>query len=60
MENKLVRFGISLDQRLLQTFDRYIARKRYANRSEAIRDLIREALVAQEWRDDQETVGTIT
>ncbi|RMH03566.1 MAG: nickel-responsive transcriptional regulator NikR [Nitrospirae bacterium] len=60
MRKQLVRFGISLDQQLLQTFDRYLMRKGYATRSEAIRDLIREALVAQEWRDDQETVGTIT
>ncbi|ORJ60327.1 nickel-responsive transcriptional regulator NikR [Geothermobacter hydrogeniphilus] len=57
----LTRFGISIDQDLLSRFDRMIGDKGYANRSEAIRDLIRAALVEQEWRqDDSETVGTVT
>ncbi|PNU19672.1 nickel-responsive transcriptional regulator NikR [Geothermobacter hydrogeniphilus] len=57
----LTRFGISIDQELLSRFDRMIGDKGYANRSEAIRDLIRAALVEQEWRqDDSETVGTVT
>ncbi|BFU95377.1 MAG: putative nickel-responsive regulator [Nitrospira sp.] len=57
---KLVRFGVSLDQELLQTFDRHIRRRRYTNRSEALRDLIRDNLVTDEWQEDRETVGTIT
>ncbi len=57
----LTRFGISIDQELLDQFDRLISRKGYANRSEAIRDLIRNSLVEDEWREgDRETVGTIT
>ena len=47
--NQLVRFGVSLDQRLLEEFDRHIKRRRYTNRSEALRDLIRDNLVGQEW-----------
>ena len=43
------RIGISLEKDLLEQFDRLIADKRYANRSEAVRDLIREALVQREW-----------
>lgn len=57
---KLVRFGVSLDHQLLDDFDRLIARKNYASRSEALRDLIRDNLVGQEWGEDKETVGTIT
>lgn len=57
---KLVRFGVSLDQQLLLEFDRHIERRRYTNRSEALRDMIRDMLVGQEWSDDRETVGTIT
>ena len=54
------RFGISLDSSLLKNFDSLIARKSYANRSEAIRDLIRDSLVRDEWESgDKETVGTI-
>ena len=56
----LVRFGVSLEHPLLQAFDRLIRRKHYSNRSEAIRDLIRETLVEQEWGENKETVGTIT
>ena len=57
----LTRFGISIDERLQQRFDELIARKGYVNRSEAIRDLIRAALVEEEWGDaDQQTVATVT
>ncbi len=57
----LTRFGISIDNRLLRRFDALIADKGHVNRSEAIRDLIRGALVEDQWaRDDAETVGTIT
>jgi CopG family nickel-responsive transcriptional regulator len=58
---ELTRFGISIDERLLQRFDALLQDKGYVNRSEAIRDLIRAALVEQEWaREDEETVGTVT
>ncbi|MCP9440143.1 MAG: nickel-responsive transcriptional regulator NikR [Nitrospira sp.] len=58
--NPLVRFGVSLDRRLLDAFDRRIRVRGYTNRSEALRDLIRDDLVGQEWDHDQETIGTIT
>ncbi len=54
------RFGVSMDRELLQRFDQVIESKGYSNRSEAIRDLIRDYLVRQEWEEDQEIVGTIT
>ncbi len=41
----IVRFGVSLEKELLEKFDRLITEKSYPNRSEAIRDLIRENLV---------------
>lgn len=57
----LTRFGISIDQRLLERFDTLLDEKGYVNRSEAIRDLIRAALVEEDWaRDDKEMVGTVT
>ncbi len=56
----LVRFGVSIEEELLQRFDQEIDKKGYSNRSEAIRDLIREQIVAEEWESDKETVGTIT
>jgi CopG family nickel-responsive transcriptional regulator len=59
--SEVVRFGISADDRLLQRFDALITEKGYVNRSEAIRDLIRNSLVEEQWnRGDEETVGTVT
>ncbi len=57
----ITRFGVSLDEQLLAKFDRLIGRKGYANRSEAIRDLIRGSLVREQWElGDADTVGTLT
>lgn len=57
----LIRFGISMSEQLLAKFDRKIVAQGYANRSEAIRDLIRNRLVELEWSDDErEVAGTIT
>jgi len=56
-----MRFGVSIDGSLMKEFDALISRKGYATRSEAIRDMIRDTLVEQEWEaGKQETVGTIT
>lgn len=58
---KLTRFGVSLDEELLEPFDALCAVKGYSNRSEAIRDLIRKALVAKEWQQaDGQGAGTLT
>ena len=56
----LVRFGVSLDGRLLEEFDRLIQAKGYATRSEALRDLIRANLVEEQWASNRETVGSVT
>ncbi|MBD3306266.1 nickel-responsive transcriptional regulator NikR [candidate division KSB3 bacterium] len=58
---KLVRFGVSIDGRLLEKFDEMIAEKYYANRSEAIRDVIRDQLVEFAWsKSHEDVVGTLT
>lgn len=41
----LQRFGVSIEGDLLESFDRLVAQRGYATRSEALRDLIRDALV---------------
>jgi CopG family nickel-responsive transcriptional regulator len=43
-DDTMERFTISLDDHLASEFDAYIGAKSYANRSEAVRDLIRHAL----------------
>jgi CopG family transcriptional regulator, nickel-responsive regulator len=59
---KLIRFGVAMDEELLESFDELVARRGTAtNRSEAVRDLVRDALVDAEWEDSaDEIVGTIT
>jgi CopG family nickel-responsive transcriptional regulator len=57
----IARFGVSIDSALMNKFDALIERKGYTARSEALRDLIRDRLVEEEWESgDKETVGTIT
>jgi len=56
----LVRFGVSLEEDLLLKFDSLIKKRKYTNRSEAIRDLIREELVKKEWSENKEVTGAIT
>lgn len=60
---ELIRFGVSLNSELLERFDVLNELKGYKTRSEAIRDLIREELVEQEWQGedaDRETVGVFS
>jgi len=59
--SEIIRFGISMDGTLLGKFDQLIARKGYTNRSEALRDLIRDSIVQSQWEaGSEETLGTIT
>ena len=56
----LVRTGLSLERELLERFDKAINRRGYQNRSEAIRDLIRENLVEEAVEENKAIVGTLT
>jgi len=56
----LLRTGLSLERDLLERFDEAIHRKGYQNRSEAIRDLIREHLVQEQVDENKTIVGTLT
>jgi len=58
--SEIIRFGVSLEKELLEKFDILIKEKKYSNRSEAIRDLIRENLVKKEWIEGKEVAGAIT
>lgn len=58
--SELIRFGVSIGSELLEKFDKLIGSKGYVNRSEAIRDLIRDYLVEHEWEEDVETMGAVT
>ncbi len=55
------RFGVSIDETLVAKFDRLIAKKGYANRSEALRDLVRDSLVDEDWQNARSAaVGVVT
>ncbi len=57
---QLVRFGVSMDAELLAAFDEVIADRGYANRSEAIRDIVRDTIVRADWQgDDKPTVAAL-
>lgn len=58
----IIRFGVSIEQDLLENYDRLIAERGYATRSEALRDLIRESLIQQKIavETDTEVLGSLT
>jgi CopG family transcriptional regulator, nickel-responsive regulator len=58
---KITRFGVSIEPELLKKFDASIKKKKYTNRSEAIRDMIRKDIIHQENTDPEaEGLGTLT
>ena len=60
MAGKLVRMSMSLEKGLFEKLEKLAAKRHYKNRSEFIRDLIRDSLVEEQWATEKEVVGTIT
>ena len=59
--SEIVRFSVSLEDDLLEQFDRYCTEQHFATRSEAVRQLIRDKLTAHAWESDaQDVAGTLT
>jgi CopG family transcriptional regulator, nickel-responsive regulator len=60
--SNLVRFGVSIDKKLLRNFDSLIKTKGYTSRSEAFRDMVRDMLVRNSWESEKEKphVATVT
>lgn len=57
---EIARFGVSMDKELLDKFDKVISKKGYTTRSEAIRDLIRNLIVEEEWSQETgEVMGVV-
>ena len=56
----VARLSFSIEKPLLKRLERLVREGRYANRSEFIRDMIRDRLVQREWKQNEEAVGTIT
>lgn len=56
----LIRLSFSIEQSLVAQLEKLVKTNNYINRSEFIRDLIRAKVVAQQWEDNEEALGTIT
>ena len=56
----VMRLSFSIEQPLWERLERLVEEGQYANRSEFIRDMIRDRLVEKEWKENEEAVGTIT
>ena len=54
--DELQRFGISIGDTLLKKFDSHISKRGYINRSEAIRDLIRNKLAEEKIENENEVI----
>ena len=58
---KIKRFGVSIEHDLLKKFDRFIKKKGYTNRSEAIRDIVRKDIITEKNKNPNlESIGTLT
>jgi len=56
----LVRLSLSIEKPLFEQLEKLVKTSGYENRSEFVRDLIRDRLVKGEWDKDEEVLGTIT
>ncbi len=56
----LVRLSLSIEKDLFDQLERLVEKGSYANRSEFVRDMIRDKLVEEEWQGDDEALATIT
>ncbi len=56
----LKRFTVSMEDSLLEDFDGFIQDRHYQNRSEALRDLIRNRIIEKEWAADKDVMGVIS
>ena len=61
MPENVTRYTVSVPSSLMEAFDEIVQRRGFTNRSEALRDLMRSALVDERWGDeDAEVMGTVT
>ncbi|MDA3863874.1 MAG: nickel-responsive transcriptional regulator NikR [Deltaproteobacteria bacterium] len=58
--SNLIRCSLSIEPALFEKLNKLVEKEGYENRSEFIRDLIRNRLVEEEWHEDKDTLGTLT
>ena len=60
MNSPITRISISVEEELLNQFDFYSAEQGYPTRSEAVKAMIRDALVLQQWRKGSDVAGAVS
>ncbi|MCF7916853.1 MAG: nickel-responsive transcriptional regulator NikR [Candidatus Omnitrophica bacterium] len=55
----LKRFGVSVEEDLLSALDSFVKRHNFPNRSQAIRQLIRNNLIEKKWKENKKVAGCL-
>ncbi len=55
----IVRFGVSLEEEVLKTLDKYVKENQFPNRSQAIRSLVENFIVEKKWESNELVAGAI-
>lgn len=58
--NKVTRVTVSIEEELLEQFEKHLAEKGYPSRSEGIKSIMRKALIEDEWHTGTEVAATIS
>ena len=58
--SEITRLSLSIERSLYARLEKLVAASAYGNRSEFVRDLIRHCLIEEEWKSDEELLGTIS
>jgi len=56
---RIKRFGVSLEEELLISLDKLVKKRKFPNRSQAIRYLIRKNIVEDAWQEDKIVAGCV-
>lgn len=56
----VVRFGVSFEKEVLDSLDEYVLENKYANRSQALRQLVNRHIVEKKWMCNNRVAGAVT
>lgn len=56
----VVRFGVSFEKEVLNELDEYVQENKFANRSQALRQLVNKHVVEKKWLCNNQVAGAVT
>jgi CopG family nickel-responsive transcriptional regulator len=56
----VVRFGVSFEKEVLDELDEYVHENKFANRSQALRQLVNKHIVEKKWLCNNQVAGAVT